>query len=229
MLGGEFMGYQTINTNANHANQCVINTNANNANQYVTTQLTAQQLIDEYMQVGTSKKETFFAVGVGSRHPDNRHVLFLDLDDRTKDECELLAIELISKVGTSDCYIVQSSPGNHHLVSLDLVSFKKAHEIAKLFGHYAWARFRSMHKDFVIRVAPKLLYRGDKLIAVKETEPRLVSIVKSPFNYYEKSNSLRLLFSNLWRHPIKKDGMFIDDNRVKLHIYKISMIDEYPN
>jgi len=171
-----------------------------------------------------TKEGTYLAIGVGSVQADERHVLFLDLDNYDQGECESIAREVISKLGVSDCYIVQSSQGNHHLVALDLIDFKKARRIARAYGHEAWAKFRGLNEDFVLRIGPKLSVTDGKLIPVEGTMPKLVSVVKSPFNYYEKSNSLRRIFRNVWGYPIEKDTMFNNDLRFRMHIYKISMI-----
>jgi hypothetical protein len=171
----------------------------------------------------------YLALGVGSVQPDERHVMFLDLDGYEKDECESIAKELISNLGVSDCYIVQSSkiegrPTNHHLVCLDLVSFKLARKVAQAYGHEAWAKFRGMNEDYVIRIGPKVAIKDGRMMPVEGTMPKLVSIVKSPFNYNEKSNGLRKVFRNVWGYPIEKDELFNDDMAFRMHIYRLRYI-----
>lgn len=171
-----------------------------------------------------TKEGTYLAIGVGSVQADERHVLFLDLDGYDQKECESIAREVISKLGVSDCYIIQSSPGNHHLVTLDLVDFNVARRLARAYGHEAWAKFRGMNEDFVLRIGPKIEVKNGKFKPVEETLPKLVSVVKSPFNYHEKSNSLRRIFRNVWGYDIKKDRLFNNDIAFRMHIYKISIV-----
>ena len=166
---------------------------------------------------------TFLAIGVGSVQRDERHVVFLDLDGYNREDSEAIARELIGKMGVSDCYIIQSSPGNHHLVSLDLVDFKDARKVAEAYGHEAWAKFRGMSEDYVLRIGPKLRIKKGKIKPLNNTMPRLVSVVKSPFAYREKSNSLRRIFRNVWGYDIPKDAMFNDDQKFRMHIYRIRM------
>lgn len=166
----------------------------------------------------------FLAVGVGSLRPDEKHVVFLDLDDYSKEEAESIAKELISKVGVSDCYIVRSSPGNHHLVTLDIIDFNYVRRIAMAYGHDAWAKFRGMNEDYVLRVGPKLAVNEGRLVPVPDTLPTLVSVVKSPFSNYKKSNALRRVFRNVWGYQIPKDDNFDNDLRFRFHVYKIRMV-----
>jgi len=167
---------------------------------------------------------TYFAIGVGSVQTDERHVLFLDLDGYTKEECEDIARTIIGKVGVSDCYIVQSSHGNHHLVTLDLIEFKIAQRVAMKYGHKAWAKFRGMNEDYVLRVSPKIRIMDGKFEPIDATKPKLVSVIKSPFNYYDKSDSLRRIFENVWGYDIPKDDTFNSDMKLRMHIYRILQV-----
>lgn len=170
-------------------------------------------------------EQRYLAVGVGSVQHNEKHVIFLDLDGHSREQAESVARELINKIGVSDCYIVKSSQGNHHLLTFDIVDFKIAEKVAKLFGHAKWAKYRSMNEDYVLRVSAKLELKDREIHPVKETIPELVSVVKSPFSYYEKSNSLRKIFKNLWNHPIPKDMMFNDDNCFRTHLYQTRVLN----
>lgn len=168
----------------------------------------------------------YLCVGVGSLQENNKHAIFLDLDNHTEAESINVARFLINNKAISDCYIVQSSKNNHHLVCFDLVSFNKAHEIAFQFGHPAWAKFRGYAKDFVLRITPKLLPEGKELKPVSDTEPVLKAIVKSPFNFNKKSEGLRLLFSAKWGINIAKDEQFIGNPSAKIHVYRLRMKED---
>lgn len=184
---------------------------------------TMQPTTQPMLNMPDTDEETFIAIGVGSVQSDDRHAIFLDLDGYDKKECESIAREVINKVGVSDCYIAQSSPGNHHLVSLSLIDFKRARRIARAYAHAAWTKFRGVNEDFVLRVSPKFKVSDGKLIPVEGTTPELVSIIKSPFSYYEKSNSLRRIFRNVWNYNIPKDTSFNDDSAFRLHVFRIRM------
>lgn len=187
---------------------------------------TVQPTIQSVLNLPDTSEETFFAVGIGSRQKDGRHCVFLDLDDYDQKECEDIARELIDKLAVGDCYIVRSSQNNFHLICFSLIDFKRARRIARSYAHYAWYRFRGAHKDFVIRVSPKLKLSDGKLVAVEGTTPELVSVIQSPFNYHEKSNSLRKIFKNVWDYHIPKDRMFNDDSAFKMHVFRIRMRGE---
>ena len=211
--------------------------------------------------------EEYLCIGVGSRQRSGKHILFIDADNTTKCEAEQMAKEIISSVCCSDCYIIQSSKGNHHIVCLDLFSFNEVQKIAKRFAHGKWAKYRSEAKDFVLRTSPKMKLlpakqpanppthqpnnpptkqptnqrvKGSQLTSnglqstvngsidiqlkeVKGTAPRLVSIVRSPYSYRRKSNSMRQLFSRLWGIEIKKDKMFTDNSFFRFHTYRVRL------
>lgn len=177
--------------------------------------------------------EEFLCVGVGSKQRSGRHILFLDLDNTTKQQAELVAKSLISSVGCSDCYIIQSSITDgktcHHLVCLDMFSFKEVQKIAKEFAHIQWAKFRGSAKDFVLRIGPKMMAMqsirpdGDTKVYLEEvdgTQPKLVSVIHSPFKYRSKSNSMRRIFSAVWGFNIKKDSGFTDSTMFRFHCYR---------
>ena len=176
--------------------------------------------------------EEFLCIGVGSRQRSGRHILFLDLDGNTKEQAERVAKSLISSVGCSDCYIVQSSVGNHHLVCLDIFFFSEVQEIARDFGHDQWARFRGNSKDFVLRIGPKMrvmkrvMDDAEPEVFLEEvdgTQPKLVSVIHSPFKYRSKSNSMRRIFSAVWGFNIKKDNGFTDSTMFRFHCYRVRL------
>ncbi len=141
---------------------------------------------------------------------------------------EKIARKLINLHGVSDCYIAKSSPGNHHLICFDMLDFSLVQKIAKQHAHRQWAKFRGKSNDFVLRVSPKLKLREfsgvRRLVPVEGTQPTLVSIVKSPFNNYSKSNSLRRVFQNLWGQKIHKDKHFTDSSKFRFHIYRVRLL-----
>lgn len=165
----------------------------------------------------------YLCVGVGSLQENKKHAVFLDLDNHTEHESVYLARFLINNYCISDCYIIRSSEGNHHLVCFDLLDFDVIEPIANKYGHKQWAKFRGKSGDFVLRISPKLKPEGKNLVPVKGTEPELVSIVKSPFNFNEKSNGLRVVFSSKWGIMIEKDDKFVGKSMARLHIYRLRM------
>lgn len=187
----------------------------------------------------------YLCIGVGSKQRSGRHILFLDLDNTTKEQAERVAKSLISSVACSDCYIVQSSKvpkinvpvinegqTSHHLVCLDIFSFDEVQKIAKDFGHDQWAKFRGNAKDFVLRIGPKMkvmkrvMAQEDPEIfleEVKGTQPKLVSVIHSPFKYRGKSNSMRRIFSAVWGFNIKKDNGFTDSTMFRFHCYRVRL------
>jgi hypothetical protein len=176
--------------------------------------------------------EEYLCIGVGSKQYSGRHILFLDLDGNTKEQAERVAKSLISSVACSDCYIIRSSKGNHHLVCLDMFSFMEVQKIAREFGHDQWAKFRGSAKDFVLRIGPKMKVMrrerpdGDVSVFLEEvdgTRPMLVSIINSPFKYRAKSNSMRRIFSSVWGHNIKKDSGFTDSTMFRFHCYRVRL------
>ncbi len=185
------------------------------------------------MQTKSSKnpKDEFLCIGVGSRQyaksSDDSHVLFLDLDGHSKSQAEVVAKNLINTIACSDCYIVQSSEGNHHLICFDLFPFNEVKKIASIYAHKQWAKFRGDSKDFVLRVCPKMKIINDdqkKMVSVEGTEPRLVSVVTSPYRYRKRSNSLRKFFQQLWNYKIPKDNSFNDDNKIRFHCYRVRLL-----
>jgi hypothetical protein len=166
----------------------------------------------------------FLCIGVGSRQWSGKHICFLDLDGYSKKESEIVAKKLISSKGLSDCYIIQSSPGNHHLVCFDMMPFSEVLDIAETFGHQAWAKFRGRDKDFVLRISPKMKLEKGKFKPVKDTYPELVSVIRSPFSYRAKSNGLRRIFRNVWGYPIDKDDKFTDSRKVRFHLYRVRLV-----
>jgi len=176
--------------------------------------------------------EEYLCIGVGSKQRSGKHILFLDLDGNTKEQAELVAKSLISSVGCSDCYIVRSSKGNHHLVCLDMFLFKEVQTIAKEFGHDQWAKFRGEAKDFVLRIGPKMKVMrrennlGDVKVFLDEvdgTQPQLVSVIHSPFKYRSKSNAMRRIFSAVWGFNITKDSGFTDSTMFRFHCYRVRL------
>jgi len=190
--------------------------------------------------------EEYLCIGVGSKQRSGRHILFLDLDNTTKEQAERVAKSLISSVGCSDCYIVQSSEKDepiapntitkttksHHLVCMDIFRFKEVQKIAKEFGHDQWAKFRGESKDFVLRIGPKMQVmkserpNGDVKTFLEEvdgTQPKLVSVIHSPFNYRSKSNSMRRIFSAVWGFNVKKDNGFTDSTMFRFHCYRVRL------
>lgn len=176
----------------------------------------------------TIVKDEFLCVGVGSKQATGKHILFLDLDDHDQAKAEKVARKLINAYGVSDCYIVRSSPGNHHLVCFDMLDFLLVKGVAKQYAHGQWAKFRGDSKDFVLRISPKLRlcdFSGVKrLVPVDDTHPVLVSKVESPFSNYPKSNSLRRVFQNLWGEKIKKDRYFTDSQKFRFHVYRVRLV-----
>lgn len=168
-------------------------------------------------------KNEYLCVGVGSLQENKKHSIFLDLDNHTEQEATHLARFLINNHCLSDCYIVKSSEGNHHLVCFDLLDFDEVEKIANKHGHKQWAKFRGRSGDFVLRISPKLKPEGKTLVPIKGTEPELVAIVKSPFNFNEKSNGLRIVFSSKWGIMIEKDDKFVGKGMARLHIYRLRM------
>lgn len=171
------------------------------------------------------REQTFFSAGVGSKQAGGKHALFLDLDDHSKDDAQKVAKEIIHDYASSDCYIVESSKGNHHLVNFDLFSFSTVSKIAEDYAHEKWLEHRKRGGDFVLRTTPKVEIIDGKIVGNKE-KPRLVSIVKSPFMYREKSNSLRMIFSEVWGIEVPKDRMFNESKLWKLHVYRIKLGDD---
>lgn len=183
-----------------------------------------------------SGDEEYLCIGVGSRQRSGKHILFLDLDGHTQERAERVAKRLIANVGCSDCYIVRSSPGNHHLVCMDMFSFSEVQAIAQEYAHKQWAKFRGNAKDFVLRIGPKMQLmqrvkpqRKSFLREVEKTQPQLVSVIKSPFSYRSKSNSLRRIFSSVWGYSIKKDSTFTDSTQFRLHVYRLRLSKEKKN
>jgi hypothetical protein len=188
------------------------------------------------LKSGDGYDEEYLCIGVGSRQRSGRHILFLDLDGTTKHQAELVAKSLISSVACSDCYIIQSSvkknKTSHHLVCLDVFTFKEVQKIARDLAHDQWAKFRGEAKDFVLRIGPKMQvmkresHDGDTKVFMEEvegTQPKLVSIVNSPFSYRSKSNSMRRIFSSVWGFNITKDSCFTDSTMFRFHCYRVRL------
>jgi hypothetical protein len=182
-------------------------------------------------KLGGKLKEELIAVGIGSKQKSGNHVLFIDLDGYSLKDSVLAARKIINNHACSTCYIIQSSKEtNHHLVCLDLFRYEDARNIAKQYGHDAWIKFRGYSKDFVLRVSPKILIKRDdfgNLVSfdtVEGTVPFLSAIVKSPFSYRPKCNSLREIFSTIWDIKIEQDRNFTDDDTFRLHAYRIRNI-----
>lgn len=170
---------------------------------------------------------TYFALGVGARQWSGKSCTFLDLDKHTEEQAVEISKGLISHGAMSDFFVVQSSPNNHHLINLDLMDFKTVSKIAFRFAHREFVLARTRGKDFVLRVSPKLMIKNNKLTPVKGTNPKLIGVVKSPFHYRSKSESLRRFFSHIWDFPIKKDSKFTDSSKFRLHIFRLNMVGDY--
>ena len=164
--------------------------------------------------------QEYFSIGVGSRQPNGKHCLFLDLDDYSKKQAEKVAQGVINDYAVSDCYIVKSSAGNHHLVSFDLMGFETVTKIGKDHAHGTWVKHRKKGRDYVLRITPKVEVTDGKIIG-SGVKPKLVSIVKSPFNYRQKSNALRTVFQDAWGIRIQKDRYFDNSKEYKFHIYRM--------
>lgn len=206
--------------------------------------------IDMSTMKSNDYEEEFLCIGLGSKQRNGMHILFLDLDKTTKEQAERIAKRLISSVGCSACFIIQSSKNdditNHHLVCFDIFSFKEVQKIAEEYAHSQWAKFRGDSKDFVLRIGPKMrivkrksvISKGDKEISdnerivfeeVKGTEPQLVSVIDSPFSYRSKSNSLRKIFSSVWGYSVAKDNSFTDSEMFRFHCYRVRLQHDSDN
>ena len=164
--------------------------------------------------------QEFFSIGVGSKQTGGKHVLFMDLDSCSKSEAEKIANNIIDDFACGDCYVAESSPNNHHLVCLDLMSFDDVEKIAKDYSHETWLKHRKRGGDLVIRISPKVEVVDGKIVGSGK-KPKLVSIIKSPFSYRQKSNALRMIFQDMWNIAIPKDKQFNNTKKYRIHIYRM--------
>lgn len=175
----------------------------------------------EWMLLNDDKTwQEYFSMGVGSRQSGGKHVLFLDLDGYSKEQAERVAHGLISDYALSNCYIVRSSKGNHHLICLDLMEFEAVTKIGKDFAHGTWLKHRKKGRDYVLRITPKVLVDGKRILG-DEDKPELVSVIKSPFSYRQKSNALRMVFQDVWKIEIQKDRQFDNSKEYRFHAYRM--------
>jgi len=137
----------------------------------------------------------------------NKHIMMLDIDRCTKRQAENIAGRIIANEKTSDIYIIESSPNKHHLICLDIFSWKNVLKIIKNFADSEWLKYRSKTRNFILRFSKK------------KTMPKMKSCVKG-INRRRKSNAHRLLLQAIYKINIPKDKYFDKGSKIEVHIYE---------
>jgi len=135
-----------------------------------------------------------------------KHILMLDIDSCTKAQAENIAKRIITNYDTSDIYVIESSPNKHHLVCLDIFTWKNLFKIIKNFGDKEWLKHRGKTKNLVLRFSKK------------KTIPRIKSCVKGK-GTRKRSNAHRLLLEAIYKVNIPKNKYFDNRAMVEIHIY----------
>lgn len=147
-------------------------------------------------------------LGVSSK-VGRKHAFFLDLDKTSMITIKSIIKDLFWRYGLSDIYLIKSSPGNYHIITLDKMYFKDAIRIASEYADPEWIKFRKKSKEFILRVSPKCA----------NSKPELIAVKYAPTFKHIKSNAHRLLLNQIYNIGIKKTREFDNNSRLILDYY----------